>query len=154
MTPEERGKRAEALFREGYNCAQAVVLAFADILPYSEGELSKLSCSFGGGMGRLREVCGCVTGMFLVCGMLEGYEGAETGDVKAAQYSRIQELAKAFEKENGSIICRELLGLSEKRDDPVPSPRTEEYYKKRTCAEKAGCAARILAEHLLKNDTK
>ena len=144
-----RKEKAMAYFRQGYNCAQAVVLAFADLTDMDEATLSRMSCSFGGGMGRLREVCGTVTGMFLVTGLLRGYDGAETGEVKAAHYARIQALAREFEKQNGSIICRELLALRQKhRDDPPPEARTEAYYAGRPCAELVGSAAEILENYL------
>ena len=144
-----RKEKAMAYFRQGYNCAQAVVLAFADLTDMDEATLSRMSCSFGGGMGRLREVCGTVTGMFLVIGLLRGYDGAETGEVKAAHYARIQALAKEFEKQNGSIVCRELLALRQKhRDDPTPEARTEAYYAGRPCAELVGSAAEILENYL------
>ena len=144
-----RKEKAMAYFRQGYNCAQAVVLAFADLTDMDEATLSRMSCSFGGGMGRLREVCGTVTGMFLVTGLLRGYDGAETGEVKAAHYARIQALAKEFEKQNGSIVCRELLALRQKhRDDPTPEARTEAYYAGRPCAERVGSAAEILENYL------
>lgn len=145
-----RKEKAMAYFRQGYNCAQAVVLAFADLTDMDEATLSRMSCSFGGGMGRLREVCGTVTGMFLVTGLLRGYDGAETGEVKAAHYARIQALAKEFERQNGSIVCRELLALRQKhRDDPTPEARTEAYYAGRPCAELVGSAAEILENYLL-----
>ena len=144
-----RKEKAMAYFRQGYNCAQAVVLAFADLTDMDEATLSRMSCSFGGGMGRLREVCGTVTGMFLVTGLLRGYDGAETGEVKAAHYARIQALAKEFERQNGSIVCRELLALRQKhRDDPTPEARTEQYYAGRPCAELVGSAAEILENYL------
>ena len=144
-----RKEKAMAYFRQGFNCAQAVVLAFADLTDMDEATLSRMSCSFGGGMGRLREVCGTVTGMFLVTGLLRGYDGAETGEVKAAHYARIQALAKEFEKQNGSIVCRELLALRQKhRDDPTPEARTEAYYAGRPCAELVGSAAEILENYL------
>ncbi len=144
-----RKEKAMAYFRQGYNCAQAVVLAFADLTDMDEATLSRMSCSFGGGMGRLREVCGTVTGMFLVTGLLRGYDGAETGEVKAAHYARIQALAREFEKQNGSIVCRELLALRQKhRDDPTPEARTEAYYAGRPCAELVGSAAEILENYL------
>ena len=144
-----RKEKAMAYFRQGYNCAQAVVLAFADLTDMDEATLSRMSCSFGGGMGRLREVCGTVTGMFLVTGLLRGYDGAETGEVKAAHYARIQALAKEFERQNGSIVCRELLALRQKhRDDPKPEARTEAYYAGRPCAELVGSAAEILENYL------
>lgn len=143
-----RSERAMENFLQGYNCAQAVVLAYADLLPLDEGTLSKLSCSFGGGMGRLREVCGSVSGAFMVLGLLCGYEGPETGAVKADHYAKIQELARHFEAENGSIVCRELLGLAVKHDTSAPSARTEEYYKKRPCKEIIGRTAAILETYL------
>lgn len=107
-----------------------------------------LSSSFGGGMGRLREVCGAVSGMFLVAGILYGYDDPGAREEKAAHYARIQELAKAFEEKNGSIVCRELLGLSVKREEPTPKERTAEYYKKRPCKELVGDAAEILEKYI------
>ena len=124
-----------ALFEEGYNCAQSVFLAFSDLHGMDTHTAAVLSSSFGGGMGRLREVCGAVSGMFLVAGILYGYDDPGAREEKAAHYARIQELAKAFEEKNGSIVCRELLGLSVKREEPTPKERTAEYYKKRPCPE-------------------
>lgn len=143
-----RREMAMENFLAGYNCAQALVLAFADKLPVEQDILMQMSCSFGGGMGRLREVCGAVSGMFLVCGMLCGYSTPETGAVKAEHYARIQELARRFEERSGSIVCREILGLTVKRESPVPEARTPEYYKKRPCKETVGMAAEILEEFL------
>ena len=143
-----RRETAMANFKSGYNCAQSIVLAFADLLPMDESTLSKMACSFGGGMGRLREVCGSVSGMFMVVGLLYGYDGPETGRVKADHYARIQELAHRFEEEHGSIVCREMLGLSVHHDVPVPEARTEEYYKKRPCAEIIGDAAELLDTYI------
>ena len=139
---------AMANFMKGYNCSQSVVLAFADMIDIDEATLSKLSSSFGGGMGRLREVCGSVSGMFMVAGLLYGYDGPETGQVKADHYARIQELAKRFEEKHGSIVCRELLGLSVRHDIPIPEARTSEYYKKRPCPEIIGDAAEILEQFI------
>ena len=143
-----RREAAMANFMKGYNCSQSVVLAFADMIDIDEATLSKLSSSFGGGMGRLREVCGSVSGMFMVAGLLYGYDGPETGKVKADHYARIQELAKRFEEKHGSIVCRELLGLSVRHDIPVPEARTSEYYKKRPCPEIIGDAAEILEQFI------
>ncbi|MCR4718633.1 MAG: C-GCAxxG-C-C family protein [Firmicutes bacterium] len=141
-----RKEKAMALFESGYNCAQSVVLAFSDLLSIDEKALAMLASSFGGGMGRLREVCGAVTGMFMTAGLLYGYDGAETGAKKAEHYARIQLLAERFSEETGSIICRELLGLDRKKDSPTPDKRTVEYYKKRPCKELVGLAAEILEE--------
>ena len=143
-----RREMAMANFMKGYNCSQSVVLAFADMLPVKESDLLKMASSFGGGMGRLREVCGSVSGMFIVIGLLYGYDGPETGPVKAEHYKRVQELAHRFEEKHGSIVCRELLGLNVKREAPTPEARTKEYYKKRPCPEIIGDAAEILEEYI------
>ncbi len=143
-----RREAAMANFLKGYNCSQAITLAFADLVDIDEKTLLQMASSFGGGMGRLREVCGSVSGMFMIAGLLYGYDGPETGDVKAQHYARIQELAKRFEEKHGTIICREMLGLSVRHDSPVPEARTQEYYKKRPCAEIIGDAAEILEQYI------
>lgn len=146
-----RSERAKELFLQGYNCSQSVVLAFSDILPVCEDDLARMSSSFGGGMGRLREVCGAVSGMLMVAGLLYGYPGPETGEVKASHYSRVQELALTFEKEKGSLICRDLLGLSTKRDKPVPSARTADFYTSRPCGELIAYAAGLMDRYITEN---
>ena len=143
-----RREAAMANFLKGYNCSQSIVLAFEDMLPVEREQISKLASSFGGGMGRLREVCGAVSGMFMVAGLLYGYDGPETAKVKADHYARIQELARRFEEKHGSIVCREMLGLSVRREAPTPEARTEEYYKKRPCKEIIGDAAEILEQYI------
>lgn len=143
-----RRERAMELFLEGYNCSQAVFLTFVDYYDMDWETAARLSSSFGGGMGRLREVCGTVSGMFLAVGLIYGYDNPKDPKAKAEHYARIQELAKTFEERHGSIICRELLGLSVKREDPTPQARTPEYYQKRPCKELAGDAAEILEEYL------
>ena len=139
-----RKEQVMSNFTQGYNCAQSVALAFADLTGVQREELARLCSSFGGGMGRLREVCGAVSGMFMIAGLLYGYDQPETGEPKAEHYARIQELARQFEAEYGTIICRELLGSGTKRDDPTPEQRTEEYYRKRPCKEIVGHAAELL----------
>lgn len=139
---------AKELFIKGYNCSQSVFAAFCDETGLDMDTALKISSSFGGGMGRLREVCGAVSGMFMVVGMKYGYTDPFDKKAKTEHYKLIQDLAKQFEKENGSIICRELLGLSVKADIPVPEDRTESYYKKRPCAELVENAARILDEYI------
>ena len=141
-----RREKAIGLFENGYNCAQSVVLAFSDLTEIDEKALAMLSSSFGGGMGRLREVCGAVTGAFMVLGLLYGYDSAETGANKAEHYMRIQHFAERFSEETGSIVCRELLGIDKKKDSPIPDKRTAEYYKKRPCRELVGLSAEILEE--------
>ena len=151
---KSRGDRARELFREGYNCSQAVTLAFAEELEargISREMAAGLASSFGGGLGRLREVCGCVSGMALVCGALEGYTDPKAAAAKQDHYKKIQELVTTFKNENGSYICRELLAGINTDTNPVPEARTESYYKKRPCAELAACAADILERHLKEN---
>lgn len=143
-----RSEKAMKLFEEGYNCAQAVFLAFEDLHGLDREKAAALSSSFGGGMGRLREVCGTVSGMFMVAGALYGYSSPKAREEKADHYARIQELAAAFERENGSIVCRELLGLSVKKEEPQPSERTAEYYKKRPCKELVGQATAIMERYI------
>lgn len=142
-------ERARELFKEGYNCSQAVFGAFAEELGMSFETAVLISSSFGGGMGRLREVCGAVSGMFMAAGLAFGTTDITDHKAKSDHYALIQSLASEFKEQNGSIICRELLGLSEKKPDvPVPEKRTEEYYKKRPCAELCADAAEIFAKKL------
>lgn len=145
--------KAMALFKEGFNCAQSVFLAFEEDYfeeknPANHSMALKLSSSFGGGMGRLREVCGAVSGMFMVAGMLYGYDSPTANEAKAAHYARIQELAHAFADYNGSFVCRELLGLDKKEDSPTPEKRTEAYYQKRPCVQLVGMAAAIMEQYI------
>lgn len=144
-----RAEIAKGYFTEGYNCAQAVVLAFADLLPADKETLSKLASSFGGGMGRMREVCGAVSGMFLVEGMLLGYSDPKDITGKSELYEKVRGLAGKYSDENGSIICRELLAGVPHTDGGNPEQRTPQYYKKRPCGELVRIAALILAEHLI-----
>ena len=143
-----RREAAMENFKKGYNCSQAIVLAFADMLPVDRTLLLRLASSFGGGMGRLREVCGSVSGMFMIAGLLYGYDGPETGQAKKDHYARIQELGGQFEKMNGSYICRVLLGLDAGHDAPAPEARTDQYYKKRPCVSLVGDAADILERYI------
>ncbi len=151
LTPEEYGKKARALFEEGYNCAQAVFLAFDDMTGFDIKVAAMLSSSFGGGMGRLREVCGAVSGMFMVAGTLCGYSDPKAKEEKADHYALIQKLAADFSKKNGSYICRELLGLPG-ASEPVPEERTAQYYMRRPCADYVECAATLVAEELVNHN--
>lgn len=139
---------AVKLFQEGYNCAQSVFAAFCDETGFDQETALKISSSFGGGMGRMREVCGAVSGMLMTAGMLYGYSGPKDGGAKAEHYRLVQELSKRFREENGSIVCRELLNLPAGNSSPVPDDRTKEYYKKRPCGELVRCAAEIMDEEL------
>ena len=146
MTREEKAREN---FLKGYNCAQAVLLAFEDKLGLSvdTDTLARLAAPFGGGMGRMREVCGAVSGMLMVEGFLRGYSDAEAKEEKMETYARVQRLAARFREECGSIICRELLA-GQADTAPAPAERTAEYYKKRPCAELVALAAKILDEDL------
>lgn len=145
---------ARAYFLEGYNCAQAVLLAFHEELNLDKTTAARMASSFGGGMGRLREVCGAVSGMFLAAGLFYGYSDPHDQNDKKAQYKLIQTLAASFCERNGSIVCRELLGLDHKADIPTPSARTKEYYQKRPCADLVADAAEILETYLREHPAK
>lgn len=145
MTREDR---AMALFQEGYNCAQAVACAYADLIGMEQDTAARLVSSFGGGIGRMREVCGAISGMAFVLGALLGYADPKDQEAKVAHYANVQKLCKAFEAENDSIICRELLDLDHKNDGPEAEPRTAAYYEKRPCVKLVGSAAAILEKHL------
>lgn len=148
----DRKEKAIQHFYEGYNCTQSVVLAFEDLIPIKREQLLKMVSPFGGGMGRLREVCGSVSAMFFILGTLYGYNDPKAKDEKAEVYAKVQALAKAFEEKNGSIVCRELLGLDKKREEPIPEERSEEYYKKRPCPEIIGMAAQIIDDFIKENE--
>ena len=142
---------AMSYFKDGYNCSQSVLLAFHEECGLDFETAVRISSSFGGGMGRLREVCGAVTGMFMVAGMLFGYSDPNNHEDKKEHYSRIQYLAGEFEIQNKSIICRELLGIEKGKDSPIPEQRTNEYYRKRPCAELVGIAAGIMEKYMENN---
>lgn len=144
--------KAMEYFKKGYNCAQSVVAAFCDKLNIDFDTAIKLSSSFGGGMGRLREVCGAVSGMFIVAGLLYGYDNPIDKNAKTAHYKLIQELAAEFKKANGSIVCRDLLGLNKGADSPVPDDRTKEYYLKRPCVQLVGMATEIIENYINKTE--
>ena len=153
---EERVAKAGRLFKEGgYNCCQAVVLAYCDLFGIDEKTAASLSSGFGGGMGRMREVCGSVSGMVMLSGMLSPADNPSDKAGRTANYALVQEVAGEFRNINGSIICRELLGLDKKpaegqatSESPVPSDRTAEYYKKRPCEELVKISARIIGERI------
>ncbi len=144
-----KGDIAKQNFMNGYNCSQAVLLAFCEDFGLEKETALKISEPFGGGMGRMREVCGTVTGMFMVLGLAMGNSDAKDGSTKKNIYKSVQELAEKFKQDNGSIICRELLGLKKaNKESYVPSERTTEYYKKRPCPELCKYAADILEDYL------
>ena len=148
VNPQERAEQAREYFTSGYNCAQSVFLAYQDITGIDEVLAATISAPFGGGMGHLREVCGAVSGMTMVAGFIAPNSQPNDNENKKNCYATVQALAEEFRAENGSIVCRELLGLAQQKDDPTPSPRTGEYYKRRPCAEYVAIAARIVGEKI------
>ena len=145
----DHGIQAAELFLSGYNCAQAVAVAFHEELGLTEQQAARMVSAFGGGMGRMREVCGAVSGMLFVLGSLYGYDTPGDDVRKKELYSRVQALAAGFRAENGSIICREI--LKNPPTDPTPSPRTAEYYAQRPCARMVLTAARLMEQFMEEN---
>ena len=141
-------EKAEAYFRQGYNCAQSVLLAFGDMTGLDDETALRVSSSFGGGLGRLREVCGAVSGACMVLGLVKGYTDPDDREGKRAQYRLVQEFAERFREQNGSIVCRELLSGVQTVQGRDPEERTQSYYKMRPCPALCRCAAEI-AEALL-----
>ena len=139
--------KAGELFLSGSNCAQAVIVAFSDVTGMDEKTSARISSAFGGGMGRMREVCGAVSGMLMVLSLLYGYEEPGENDCnKKRLYKEVQDLAGKFREEVGSIVCREI--LKNPPTDPNPTPRTAEFYQKRPCARMVMTAARLLDEYI------
>ena len=154
---EERVSKARRLFREeGYNCCQAVVLAYNDVFGIDDDTAAALSSGFGGGMGRMREVCGSVSGMVMLAGLITPATDPSIKVDRTRNYALVQEMAEDFRKLNGSIVCKELLGLVPMgslaevvKESPEPSDRTPEYYQKRPCEELVGISARIVGEKII-----
>lgn len=146
---EKRIEKAVELFKQGYNCSQSVVAAFADMYGFTNEQALKMSSSFGGGIGRMRETCGAACGLFILAGLETGATEGSDREGKAANYALVQQLAQEFKKRNGALRCADLLGLSKK--EPIvstPEARTDIYYKKRPCAKMVEEAARIWVEYL------
>ncbi len=156
---EERVAKAKRLFKEeGYNCCQAVVLAYNDLFGMDDLLAASIASGFGGGFGRLREVCGSVSGMTILAGLLSPADNPSDKAGRTSNYATVQEVAGKFKEINGSIVCKELLGLvpmgsngAAPAESPVPSDRTAEYYQKRPCEELVGISARIIGEKLLES---
>ena len=149
---EDKAKKAEELFLSGYNCAQSVFCAFCEDFGIDFEVGLKMTSSMGGGMGRLREVCGAVSAMFMIAGISKGYSEPANDELKAKHYELIQNLASMFKSKYNTIICRELLELPfSGADSPIPSRRTEQYYKERPCEHFIRYAAEIIETQLLNN---
>lgn len=146
---EERVRRAEDYFVAGFNCAQSVVAAYADIYGFTHEQALRLSAGFGGGIGRLRLTCGAALGMVALCGMESGSATPGDREGKSRNYADVQELLARFRDQFGTMTCAELLRL--KKDAPTSwqaSERTPEYYKGRPCLMQVGAAARIYGQWL------
>ena len=144
---DKRVEKAVKLFNEGFNCSQAIVGAFADKYELDTKIALRLSSSFGGGIGRMRETCGAACGMFIIAGLENGSDVENDKEGKKRNYELVQKLAEEFKKRNGSINCSELLGISKKNISAVPRERNEEYYKKRPCVKIVEEAAMILNDY-------
>ena len=159
---EERVAKAKRLFKEeGYNCCQAVVMAYNDVFGIDDDTAAALSSGFGGGMGRMREVCGSVSGMVMLAGLIAPAADPSVKVDRTRNYALVQQMAEEFKALNGSIVCKELLGLvpmgsgaAACKESPEPSDRTPEYYQKRPCEELVGISARIVGKHLLESSQK
>ena len=148
---EDRIQHAVELFMSGYGCSQSVVAAFADLYGLDDTMAKRIAAGFGGGVGRMRMMCGTVSGLVIMTGLDCGQTEGDDREGKAACYKVVQELLETFRQRNGSIICAELLGLNGcpvVKTTYVPDERNAEYYKKRPCAQKVESAARIFAEYL------
>ena len=140
--------KARAYFTQGYNCAQAVFAAFAEEMGLQEESALRLSSSFGGGMGGLREVCGAVSGMFMVLGMLEGYDKPDAPGLKKQHYAMIRGMASKMTEQHGSILCRDLLKSHKIKQTPIPRERDADYYQARPCLCYVETCAALLEERL------
>lgn len=143
----EREKQAVRNFAEGCNCAQAVLLTYADVLGLTREQAAMVSVGFGGGIGRLRDNCGAFSAAVMLCGVLEGREGA-LKEHRPQTYARVQEVYRRFVERNGTINCAELLGRPAGPEAPVPEARTQAYYKSRPCARIIRSACKIIDEML------
>lgn len=148
---EERVRRAVENFMQGYGCCQSVVAAFSDLYGLDETMAKRIGAGFGGGVGRMRMMCGAVSGIVILVGLDCGQTEGDDREGKSACYKVVQELLAKSKEQNGSLICAEILGLKgheKAQSNYIASPRTAEYYKTRPCAAKVESAARIFAEYL------
>ena len=149
-----RGQKAREIFNSGFNCSQSVLMAYEDYLKekgLDPKTVLRMAAPMGAGISRLREVCGAVSALCLLIGLTDGYDTPDD-DKKKALYSKVQKLVLEFQDSKGSIICRELLGLEQKHDQPTPSKRTKEYYAERPCADLCATAATIFEKYYLSQD--
>lgn len=146
---ESRVEKAAELFESGFNCAQSVFAAYADLFGMDRETALKISCPMGGGMGRMREVCGTVSAMSMLSGLKDGNTDPQNEEAKKAAYELVRKMAEEFKAENGTIICRELLGLTGMEESAAPSARTAQYYASRPCTGLVRSAAQIVEKYLM-----
>lgn len=149
---ESRVEKAVQTFESGFGCAQSVFSTYADLFGMDKETALKLASPMGGGIGRMREVCGTVSAMALLAGLKEGNTDPSNEEGKERIYLLVRQMSDKFREENGTIICRELLGLLEREESAKPEKRTEEYYASRPCSRLVASAARIIEENLLFTD--
>ncbi len=147
-----REKQALANFAAGHNCAQSVLMAYADVLGLTEEQAAMISVGFGGGMGRLRLHCGAFSAAVMLAGAMEGKAGAEK-EHRPQTYARVQEIHRQFVARNGTVSCAELLGRAGVPEKPTPEERTPEYYRKRPCARVIRSACQIIDDMLMEGET-
>lgn len=145
---ESRVEKAAELFESGFNCAQSVFAAYADLFGMDFETALKISCPMGGGMGRMREMCGTVSAMSMLSGLKGGNTDPQNEEAKKAAYELVRKMAAEFKAENGTIICRELLGIDGMEESAAPSVRNAQYYASRPCTGLIRCAARIVEKYL------
>lgn len=150
--PEEKARLAREEFESGCSCSQAVLLAFREECGLSRETALRLASSFGGGFGRMRELCGAVSGAGIVLGLLRGYTDITGTEEKQAHYARLQRMCGRFREEQGELRCGALLEKLAGEPGPAPEARTAEYYRARPCGKIVACAARLAAEELERQD--
>ena len=150
MLMTQRERQAEQNFYDGNNCAQSVLMAYADVLGLTREQAAMVSVGFGGGMGRLRLHCGAFSAAVMLAGVLEGEDG-DKKEHRPQTYARVQEIHRRFVERNGTVSCAELLGRAGVPEDPTPEERTPEYYAKRPCARVIASACQLIDEMLEEN---
>lgn len=145
---KSRVKDAVAMFESGYNCAQSVFVTYAELFGMDRETALRISCPMGGGVGRMREICGTVSSMAMLGGLKTGNTDPDNQEAKTYNYELARRMADRFKEENGSMICRELLGIEEREESAAPSERTREYYADRPCSRLVACAAAIIEDTL------
>lgn len=147
-TYSPRGMRAKRLFEQGYNCCQSVLLVFDDMTGLDDKTAARVASGFGAGIATLREVCGTFSGACMALGMIRGYDAPKSDEIRRELFANIKQFAKRFAGDNGSYICRELLGLDKKKTGATSEPPNDPQRRKRPCAELCAYSATLLEKLL------